>query len=316
MSVNMFDNNKQNIDLLSSRLSGLLGSSQVEYTQLPSNVRGRVRALKNIQVEMNKSEVNYYKELHALEIKYSKQNESFYKKRSDIVAGRYEPRGNETEFKEDFEESEANQDSDHNARGIPNFWLTVFKNVEPLASMISPADEKILASLEDVRLTVKEKGFQLDFVFGKNEYFTNDVLTKTYDLEFNVNEEEPLDYSGPEIVGVKGTEINWTSEENNPTVSFVRKNQKSSNRSVVSKATFPERSDSFFNFFNPQTVVPDDEDVDYEVRMQVTQDYEAGDILRQTVIHDAVLFFTGDALLSDDESDEESYMDDESDESD
>jgi hypothetical protein len=181
--------------------------------------------------------------------------------------------------------------------------------------MISPADEAILQHLEDVRLTVKEKGFQLDFVFGKNEYFTNDVLTKTYDLEFNVNDEDPLDYSGPEIVGVKGTEINWTSEENNPTVSFVRKNQKSKNRSVVSKATFPERSDSFFNFFNPPTV-PEDEDVDYELRMQVTQDYEAGDILRQTVIHDAVLFFTGDALLSDEESDDDSYMEDESEESD
>lgn len=311
----MFDN-KQNIDLLSTRLSGLLGTSQSEYTQLPANVRARVRALKNIQAEMNKSEVNYYKELHALEIKYSKQNETYYKKRADIVAGRHEPRGSETEFKEDFEESELNQENDHSARGIPNFWLTVFKNVEPLASMISAADEKILAHLEDVRLTVKEKGFQLDFVFGKNEYFTNDVLTKVYDLEFNVNEEEPLDYSGPEITGVKGTEINWTSEEYNPTVAYARKNQKSNNRSVVSKATVAERSDSFFNFFNPQTV-PDDEDVDYELRMQVTQDYEAGDILRQTVIHDAVLFFTGDALLSDDESDDdESYMDDESDESD
>jgi nucleosome assembly protein 1-like 1 len=311
----MFDN-KQNIDLLSSRLNGLLGTSQVEYTQLPSNIRARVRALKNIQVEMNKGEVNYYKELHSLEMKYAKQNEQFYKKRNDIVSGRYEPRGNETEFKEDFEESEANQDTDHGARGIPSFWLTVFKNVEPLASMISPADEKILANLEDVRLTIKEKGFQLDFVFGKNEFFTNDVLTKTYDLEFAVNEEEPLDYSGPEIVGVKGTEINWTSEENNPTVSFVRKTQKAKNRSSVTKATTSERAESFFNFFSPPSVVPDDEDVDYELRMQVTQDYEAGDILRQTVIHDAVLFFTGDALLSDDESDEESYMDDESEESD
>jgi len=310
----MFDNN-QNIDMLSSRLNGLLGTSQVEYTQLPSNVRSRVRALKNLQVEMNKSEVNYYKELHALEIKYSKQNETYYKKRADIVTGRYEPRGNETEFKEDFEESEANQDNDHNARGIPNFWLTVFKNVEPLASMISSADEAILAHLEDVRLTVKEKGFQLDFVFGKNEYFTNDVLTKTYDLEFNVNEEDPLDYSGPEITGVKGTEISWTSEETNPTISFVRKNLKSKHRSAVSKNTFPERAESFFNFFNPPTV-PEDEDVDYELRMQVTQDYEAGDILRQTVIHDAVLFFTGDALLSDDESDDDSYMEDESEESD
>jgi len=309
----MFENNKHNLDVLSTRLDRLLATSQVEYVQLPANVRARVRALKNLQTEMNKNEVNYYKELHALEMKYNKANDQFFKKRAEIVTGRYEPRGSETEFKEDYEDTDFNENDDHNARGIPNFWLTVFKNVEPLATMISPADEKILAYLEDVRLTIKEKSFQLDFVFGKNEYFTNDVLTKTYELEFNVSEEDPLDYSGPEIVSAKGTEIQWTSEEVNPTLSYMRKAQKTKGRTTTGKATVEERAESFFNFFNPpQTPAGEDDDIDYEFRVQTTQDYEAGDILRQTVVHDAVLFFTGDALLSDDESDDESYMEDES----
>ena len=171
--------------------------------------------------------------------------------------------------------------------------------------------------MEDVRLTLKDTSFQLDFVFRENEFFSNNVLTKTYELEFKVDESDPLDYSGPEIVSAKGTEINWSSEEVNPTLSYTRKVQKTKGRSTTGKATVEERAESFFNFFNPPAAqTGDEDDVDYELRVQTTQDYEAGDILRQTVVHDAVLFFTGDALLSDDESDDESYMDDESAESD
>lgn len=305
----MFDK-KQNIDLLSSRLSGLLGTSEVEYASLPANVRARVRALKNLQVQLNKQEVDYYKELHALEAKYAKLNQQFYNKRAEIVNGNYEPHGQETEFEEDLEESEVNNNSDLSLKGIPNFWLTVFKNVEPLAALITPADEPILAHLEDVKLTVNEKSFTLDFVFSNNEYFTNRVLSKTYDLEFAVDETDAINYSGPEISGVKGTEINWTSEEKNPCIQYLRKQKKQKNRSVTSLQTTTERAPSFFNFFDP-IFVPEGQEVSYDDRVAVSEDYEAGDILRQTVVHDAVLFFTGEALLSDDESDDASYMEDE-----
>lgn len=312
--MDLFDK-KQNVDLLSTRLAGLLGTTGVEYTSLPANVRARVRALKNLQVELNKTEVEYYKELHALEIKYSKLNQKVYEKRAEIVNGRYEPNGRETEFNEDYEESELNQDSDHSQRGIPKFWLTVFKNVEPLAAMIQPQDEEILSHLQDVRLTVNEKGFVLEFVFEKNDFFTNDVLSKTYELDFAVDESDPLDYSGPEIVSVKGTQINWTSEEKNPTITYGKKNKKQKNRSVVSQVSVVERAESFFNFFNPPTLPEGDAEVDDDLRLQVSEDYEAGDVLRQTVVHDAVLYFTGEALLSDDEDDEDEYMEDESDDS-
>lgn len=56
-------------------------------------------------------------------------------------------------------------------------------------------------------------------------------------------------------------------------------------------------------------------EVDDDLRLQVSEDYEAGDVLRQTVVHDAVLYFTGEALLSDDEEEDDEYMEDESDDS-
>lgn len=42
-------------------------------------------------------------------------------------------------------------------------------------------------------------GFVLEFHFGPNEYFTNSVLTKEYNMKCQPDPEHPFDFEGPEI---------------------------------------------------------------------------------------------------------------------
>jgi hypothetical protein len=56
---------------------------------------------------------------------------------------------------------------------------------------------------------------------------------------------------------------------------------------------------SFFHFFNPPTQGADDEEPDEAVAM----DFEIGDIIKDKVVPAAVLWFTGEASMGDDEDD-------------
>lgn len=42
-------------------------------------------------------------------------------------------------------------------KGIPGFWLTIFKNVDLLSDMVQPNDEPILNHLQDIKVEFKEK---------------------------------------------------------------------------------------------------------------------------------------------------------------
>lgn len=42
-------------------------------------------------------------------------------------------------------------------------------------------------------------GFVLEFHFGINEYFTNSVLTKEYNMKCQPDQDHPFDFEGPEI---------------------------------------------------------------------------------------------------------------------
>lgn len=46
-------------------------------------------------------------------------------------------------------------------------------------------------------------GFVLEFYFGPNDYFTNEVLTKEYSMKCEPDEESPLEFEGPEIYSCK-----------------------------------------------------------------------------------------------------------------
>merc|ERR1719147_505723 len=214
-----------------------------------------IKALKKIQLEATKIEAQFYEEVHLLECKYHEKFGPLYAKRATITKGDYEPTEDECEWPSDSEDEEEaalaeevkekakleeEKKDDKDIKGIPSFWLTIFKNVEMIADMVQEADEPVLEALNDITVTFSEKnpmGFTLHFHFLPNEYFTNTILTKSYELKCEPQEDDPFSFEGPEIFKCTGCTIDWCKGKN-----------------LTAKQV---KADSFFNFFDPPTV-PDD----------------------------------------------------------
>jgi len=316
---------------LQGKLGAMCGTASGYVASLPAPVRRRIKALKKLQLEATKIEAKFYEEVHVLECKYHELYSPLYTQRTAITAGEHEPTDVEAEWPSDSEEEEeglaeevkekvkldeANKNED--AKGIPSFWLTIFKNVEMLAEMVQDSDEPVLEALTDITVAFSEKepmGFTLHFHFQPNQYFTNTVLTKNYEMKCEPQLDDPFSFEGPEIFKCTGCPIDWQKGKN-LTVKQVKKKQKHKSKGSVRTITKQVKADSFFNFFEPPQV-PDDPDaeVDEDTQALLTADFEIGHYIRERIVPRAVLFFTGEAL--EDESDcEEEESDDEDDDGD
>ncbi|CAG9782540.1 unnamed protein product [Diatraea saccharalis] len=307
---------------------------------LPPNVRRRVRALRSLQKEFVDIEAKFYSEVHALECKYEKLYKPLFEKRAQIVGGDYEPTDDECQnpWRDETEEEElaravqgaaitdGSDDKtkqpgdeikpieppmDPNVKGIPDFWYTIFKNVSMLCEMMQEHDEPILKCLQDIKVQMHEDpiGFTLEFHFAPNDYFTNTVLTKEYSMKCKPDEENPLEFEGPEIYSCKGCEINWKKGKN-VTVKTIKKKQKHKSRGSVRTVTKSVQADSFFNFFAPPAM-PDDPNstLASDIQALLTADFEIGHYIRERVVSRAVLLYTGEGLDDDDEDDFEEEED-------
>jgi len=293
---------------------------------LPKSVRRLVRALKGIQLEHVNKEAEFFKELHALEIKFEKQFQPFYEKRAAVISGAYIPTDEECEFQSESDKEielsnevekvkleEGDKDAEEaDVKGIPEFWLAAFKNAPSLADMIEECDEPILKHLVDVKATTfsEPMSFVLEFHFEPNEYFSNAVLTKHYELKCAPDESDVFSFEGPEIVKTKGCSIDWKKGKN-ITVKTIKKKQKHKARGAVRTVTKTIQNESFFNFFSPPAVTENEDEMDEETQNLLSNDFEVGNLLKDRIIPHAVLFFTGENMV-DDEFDEEE--DDEEDE--
>ncbi|CAF1101556.1 unnamed protein product [Adineta steineri] len=305
---------------------------------LPAEVIRRVNALRNLQAEHHKIEASFFEEVHALECRYLSKYQPLYEKRLNIVKGTYEP--TEAEAKCAFdgddadeqakkaaeeEKKDAEKKDEEKAVGIPEFWLQVFKNSDIVSDLIKEQDEEVLKHLIDVRIAMQneadKKGFTIEFEFTSNEYFTNTILTKFYELRTGPDDQEPLSYEGPEIIKSKGCEIQWNKGKN-VTMKMVKKRQKHKNRGTIRVVTKEVQTDSFFNFFSPPTV-PEDPEAELEdsdeMRM-LAADFEIGHMLRDSIVPKAVLYYTGevgdedDGEYDDEDEDEDEDEDDDQDE--
>lgn len=165
------------------------------------------------------------------QVKYDNMHQSLYEKRRLILNAEVEPTDEECDFTLDDEEEggeegdkELCQDLeskakvegeekpappahgfDENTKGIPEFWLTIFKNVDLLAEMLQDHDEPILTHLTDIKIKFQSEpmGFTLEFHFSENDYFTNKILTKYYEMKCKPDEEDPFRFEGPEIIRCK-----------------------------------------------------------------------------------------------------------------
>ena len=325
---------------LQGKLGSMVGQTSGYIQSLPPQVKRRLKSLKKLQLETTKIESDFYKEVQELEGKYQALYQPLFDKRTQIVKGVHEPTDAECDFPSDSEDEEAELSSEvkdkkatiedekkdqvteakeEDVKGIPNFWLTIFKNVEMLAEMVQDYDEPILEKLEDVTVKIHEKpamGFTINFHFQENDYFTNGVLTKEYEMKCEPLEDDPFSFEGPEIIKCKGCSIDWKKGKN-ITVKTVKKKQKHKNKGNVRTITKQVKADSFFNFFDPPEV-PDDPkaEVDEETQALLTADFEIGHYINERIIPRAVLYFTGEALEEDSEYDEEESDQDDDDEED
>ncbi|VEN64759.1 unnamed protein product [Callosobruchus maculatus] len=299
---------------------------------LPPAVKRRIKALKKLQLDCTKIEAEFFKEVHALECKYHQKYVPLYEKRNCIVNGQYEPTDEESQWPSDDEDElpeairekikleidGAKKETDtEDMKGVPEFWLRAIRNISMLGEMVQPHDIPILKHLTDIKTTSREEpmGFSLEFHFSPNEYFTNSVLTKDYQMKCAPEEDEPFAFEGPEIYKCTGCTINWNKGKN-VTLKTIKKKQKHKSRGTVRTVTKTVQNDSFFNFFNPPTIPEDTkaEDVDEDLRNLITSDFEIGHYIRERIVPRAIWYFTGECGDDDDEDFEEEEEEEDDDE--
>jgi len=294
--------------------------------ELPQEVKRRVKALKKIQIDVTKIEARFYEEMHALECKYLPLYQPLFEKRRLITNGEYEPNEEECEFRSsDTEEvtdtvaklslTKDGDAAEEKAKvpGIPDFWLRIFHNVEMLDEMLETYDEPIIKHLTDIRveMTSEPMGFKLLFHFSPNEYFSNPILVKSYEMRCDLDAEDPFSFEGPEIVKCSGCQIDWHKGKN-VTVKVIRKKQKHKQRGSIRTVSKTIEASSFFNFFTPPQVFDEPlAEMDEETQMLLTNDFEVGQYIRERIVPRAVLYFTGEALEDAFEEEEEEEDDEE-----
>ncbi|XP_076855396.1 nucleosome assembly protein 1-like 4b isoform X2 [Brachyhypopomus gauderio] len=315
--------NPQALAALQDRLDSITHSPSV-MDSLPSSVRRRVNALKNLQVKSAHVEAKFYEEVHELERKYASLYQPLFDKRKAMVTGAVEPSDEECEWQshqedEDLAEelqkkasieekgAESEAAAQEDPKGIPEFWLTIFRSVDMLSDLLQEHDEPILKHLQDIKVIFSGPGepmsFTLEFHFEPNNYFKNTILTKVYKMKSEPDFEDPFSFEGPEIIECEGCEIDWCKGKD-VTVKTIKKKQKHKGRGVIRTVTKQVPTDSFFNFFNPIKVSPDSE-LDEDSEFTLATDFEIGHFFRERIVPRAVLYFTGEALEDDDSFEEE-----------
>lgn len=325
--------------LMQDKLSNLVGRSSGYIESLPDHIKRRVEGLKGLQVQHTKIEAEFQKEILELEKKYAKKYAPLYNRRSEIINGKSEPtkdevvEGEKSDAVDDEEDEEGQSASlanvetpaDAKAEGIPEFWLTALKNHVALSELIEERDEEALRALVDVRMSYLDSasGFKLEFVFdsSKNDFFTDEVLTKTYFYQDGVGYSGDLVYDHAE-----GCEIHWKEGKDlTHKVETKKQRNKNTNQTRTVKRSVP--TSSVFNFFNPpkphREGDEEDDDVDYdEIDERLELDYQIGEDLKDRIIPRAVDYFSGKALDYEDmddedfEDEEEGDFDDEEDDDD
>uniref|UniRef100_A0A170ZAL7 Nucleosome assembly protein 1-like protein 1 isoform x2 n=1 Tax=Triatoma infestans TaxID=30076 RepID=A0A170ZAL7_TRIIF len=168
-------------------------------------------------------------------------------------------------------------------KGIPDFWFTVLNNIPIFWSMIQRHDcdpLKYLTNISSVITTHPEPGFTLQFHFAPNQYFTNEILTKQYKLEFSKKNNDPFNVYVPGMIYCIGCDINWKSQDLTVTI---KKNK------IIKRA-------SFFNFFDPPKCTSEPNLEPY-FSSYILTDYYLGSYLKESVIPKAILYYLGEAVL-------------------
>ncbi|WCJ39506.1 Nucleosome assembly protein 1 1 [Euphorbia peplus] len=283
------------VNALKDKLQSLAGRHSKVIETLSQTVRKRVDLLQEVQKQHDELEAKFNEEKKALQAKYEKFYEPLYTQRFEIVNGVKEVDG------------ATNQEGDKPAeeKGVPDFWLTALKSNDVVGDEITERDEGALKLLKDIRYCRidEPEGFKLEFYFDPNPYFKNSVLTKTFQMIYDID---------PILEKTIGTVIEWYPGKCLTKKVMKKKPKKGSkNTKPITKT---ENCLSFFNFFNTHSVSEDEDDIDAieEIKDTMEQDFDIGTVIRDKIIPHAVSWFTGEAA----EVDDLDYADDDDDDDD
>ncbi|OWZ18219.1 Nucleosome assembly protein 1 [Phytophthora megakarya] len=279
-----------------------------DLANLPKNVLLRLDALRKLQEAQAEVEEEFEKERKALELKYEKLYQPFYQQRAEIVSGAKEV---DAVTAAAAEPQEASAEADADVKGVPGFWLRAFMNHSVLADLIQERDLPAFEFLTDVHSVSHEEdnGFKLTFDFAENPYFANKSLTKEYDIG------DASELGEAVLRNVTGTVLEWKEGKNLCEVTKKVKQRAKGGKGETRVVSRTEPCDSFFQFFTPVEMPSEEDDEDSEMIMrQLSGDFEIGFTIHETIIPQALLWFTGEAV--EDDSDYDPEEDDDYEESD
>jgi len=270
-----------------------------EGLTIPQSVFRRLMKMKELHEERQALLEQYSKERANLEAKFRAMYRPLYTSRSDLIAGRADVPA--TEFNDPEHPAESEGD---NVVGVPQFWLRCMLNHDNLAELINAQDVAALEYLLDVQCIDKAEltGFTLEFHFAPNPFFSNLMLSKSYDMASMVDNAEPV------LENVLGTAIQWKAK-----MDLCYHEVQAKTGDAVESSTRKVRRASFFHFFGTPRMQQDgDTNVSEEEMYTLTyeMDYEFALIFRNHIVPDAILWFTGEAV---DDGDEDGDYDDEDD---
>jgi len=265
---------------------------------LPEEVRPRFIALKKHADERNKLNEKLEEEIKELERKYEKLYLPLYEARRDLIAGVHEVKNEDVaEFKEKAGDRKAAEETKIEvnieelkaSKGVPRFWLYAMKNNTLIKSLITDKDEEILKHLTDLRYEAIEDslGFTLRFFFEPNEYFENEVLTKTYHME-----DEGI------MEKAESSEIKWKADKD-ITKKKIKKKQKNKKNNQTRTVMKTVDAESFFNFFKdlkmpePEKLDQMEEEEEAELAQKMDEDYETACEINEVLIPNALEYYLG-----------------------
>jgi len=232
-----------------------------KLTIMSSQVKKRVRALKNLMVSQNEIESKFIDEVYLLRLKYQKEYEPYFNKMTNIVQGKYEPTKGEYSSSSEEEDEEASKYNEIGLelreqvpKGIPDFWFVFMKNAPMIQCIVQPSDYQILKHLSGIRCTRSDEytGFTIEFYFTPNQWFTNDLLTLKFERQYLDSKRKIIikymlsHYNHLKITS--GCDINWNTGKNVTQNNFTNQDIDDPCNEIIAESA------SFFNLFNDNLI--------------------------------------------------------------
>ncbi|OMO69511.1 Nucleosome assembly protein (NAP) [Corchorus capsularis] len=278
--------------LINARIMRLLNLAKKQadaLEKLSPSVRKRVEILREIQGQRDELDALFLEERAAIVAKYHKLYEPLHANRCNIVNGTV-----------------------ISTEGVPDFWLTAFKNNPVVGNNITESDEGVLKYLRDIkrcRKNLKQKPKEEETEEAEQVPDNAEQISETENKEESKNA-EPVTEADEDKEGEANTETEDHKE------GYSKNGEATTGVEDDIEEKDCERCSFLIKyFFNPPQVPDDDDDdkdavADQELQNWMEQDYYIGSTIGDIIIPHAVSWFTGEAIQPDDLG----YIEDESDE--